>query len=516
MNVQSTSNQGTASRNNPPTFCEVCNNPTNCIHYDIPSCNGCKTFFRRTLLSGKEYICKSGGNCPVEGNAIKKCKKCRFERCLAMKMNPEAIQLPQDMPQVLVENVKNHRKRQIEAIKLEEESQNKELALIKNHGPCNAKVFPHLILGQKSQRETTIGSLLYLEFKYKQMRESTFEGREFFHLDVYSIFMKQSELGRTNMYNKALNWPQPMLEPFKINPLAGDLKEDMCRTKQRRPHKNWNLFDIILLIDYGKTLPFWKDLSIDDQMKLVKHINPPLITAMNAFYSYLANEDYVVFPDGMSPIKIHQSPAQLEIDTYVNSVKPIFKLGLSNEEYCLLKAIIFCSATLSGMSDEGLKVLETFKNMYSDILLEHLQHKYGHTIGAQKYGEIILALDSLFYYGYKKTQLHLIFQMRDRNVATPRDYYFALAYTVRDHLASKWIQTQQYYYEKNPKRVYYLSLEFFMGRTLSNSMINLGIQSACDEALYQLGLDIEDLQEMEEDAGLGNGGLGKYFIKLNL
>lgn len=48
-----------------------------------------------------------------------------------------------------------------------------------------------------------------------------------------------------------------------------------------------------------------------------------------------------------------------------------------------------------------------------------------------------------------------------------------------------------------------------MGRTLSNTMVNLGIQSACDEALYQIGLDIEELEEIEEDAGLGNGGLGR-------
>uniref|UniRef100_A0A5F8H8H8 Alpha-1,4 glucan phosphorylase n=1 Tax=Monodelphis domestica TaxID=13616 RepID=A0A5F8H8H8_MONDO len=105
---------------------------------------------------------------------------------------------------------------------------------------------------------------------------------------------------------------------------------------------------------------------------------------------------------------------------------------------------------------------------------------------------------------------HLHFTLvKDRNVATPRDYYFALAHTVRDHLVGRWIRTQQYYYEKHPKRVYYLSLEFYMGRTLQNTMINLGLQNACDEAIYQLGLDIEELEEIEEDAGLGNGGLGR-------
>uniref|UniRef100_A0A665XDE4 Alpha-1,4 glucan phosphorylase n=1 Tax=Echeneis naucrates TaxID=173247 RepID=A0A665XDE4_ECHNA len=105
---------------------------------------------------------------------------------------------------------------------------------------------------------------------------------------------------------------------------------------------------------------------------------------------------------------------------------------------------------------------------------------------------------------------HLHFTLvKDRNIANPRDYYFALAHTVRDHLVGRWIRTQQFYYETDPKRVYYLSLEFYMGRTLQNTMINLGLQNACDEAIYQLGLDMEELEEMEEDAGLGNGGLGR-------
>ncbi|MEQ2264687.1 hypothetical protein XENORESO_016201, partial [Xenotaenia resolanae] len=58
-------------------------------------------------------------------------------------------------------------------------------------------------------------------------------------------------------------------------------------------------------------------------------------------------------------------------------------------------------------------------------------------------------------------------------------------------------------------RVYYISLEFYMGRTLQNTMVNLALENACDEAMYQMGLDMEELEDMEEDAGLGNGGLGR-------
>nr|XP_008508194.1 PREDICTED: glycogen phosphorylase, muscle form [Equus przewalskii] len=110
----------------------------------------------------------------------------------------------------------------------------------------------------------------------------------------------------------------------------------------------------------------------------------------------------------------------------------------------------------------------------------------------------------------KNFNRHLHFTLvKDRNVATPRDYYFALAHTVRDHLVGRWIRTQQHYYEKDPKRIYYLSLEFYIGRTLQNTMVNLALENACDEATYQLGLDMEELEEIEEDAGLGNGGLGR-------
>uniref|UniRef100_A0A8C2DD78 glycogen phosphorylase n=1 Tax=Cyprinus carpio TaxID=7962 RepID=A0A8C2DD78_CYPCA len=98
----------------------------------------------------------------------------------------------------------------------------------------------------------------------------------------------------------------------------------------------------------------------------------------------------------------------------------------------------------------------------------------------------------------KNFNRHLHFTLvKDRHVSTKRDYYFALVHTVRDHLVNRWIRTQQSYYKKDPKRVYHLSLEFYMGRTLQNTMVNLVLENACDEALYQLGLDMEELIERD-------------------
>ena len=87
--------------------------------------------------------------------------------------------------------------------------------------------------------------------------------------------------------------------------------------------------------------------------------------------------------------------------------------------------------------------------------------------------------------------------------------YLSLALTVRDRLIERWVHTQNAYYAHDAKRVYYLSLEFLMGRALSNSLVNLGFLDAAAQAMHELGYDLEDLREAEWDAGLGNGGLGR-------
>lgn len=98
---------------------------------------------------------------------------------------------------------------------------------------------------------------------------------------------------------------------------------------------------------------------------------------------------------------------------------------------------------------------------------------------------------------------------KDKYAATARDYFLSTAYAVKDHLVARWTKTQQEYYHQDAKRVYYLSMEFLMGRTLGNNLINLGLYDECAESLAEAGLNLEDLCELEADAGLGNGGLGR-------
>ena len=100
-------------------------------------------------------------------------------------------------------------------------------------------------------------------------------------------------------------------------------------------------------------------------------------------------------------------------------------------------------------------------------------------------------------------------QGRFREVASPNDLYQAAAYTVRDRLLGRWIKCAEHYRDTKARTVCYLSAEFLLGPHLLNNLVNLGITEVAREAGAELGLDLHELIEGEEEPGLGNGGLGR-------
>src|SRR5271165_602301 len=107
-------------------------------------------------------------------------------------------------------------------------------------------------------------------------------------------------------------------------------------------------------------------------------------------------------------------------------------------------------------------------------------------------------LDSLYYV-----------QGRIPALATPTDWYMALAYTVRDRLMNDWITAFSTMRKEDIKIVGYLSAEFLIGPQLGNNLLNLGIREPVKQALSELGLDLDVLAREEPEPGLGNGGLGR-------
>jgi starch phosphorylase len=98
---------------------------------------------------------------------------------------------------------------------------------------------------------------------------------------------------------------------------------------------------------------------------------------------------------------------------------------------------------------------------------------------------------------------------KDPVAATQRDWFYTAAYVVRNRLIHRRIETKRNYHNHDAKRIFYFSMEFLMGRTLMNSLHNLVLESDYRDALNNLGVNLDDVKEMEHDAALGNGGLGR-------
>ena len=98
---------------------------------------------------------------------------------------------------------------------------------------------------------------------------------------------------------------------------------------------------------------------------------------------------------------------------------------------------------------------------------------------------------------------------KDTLTATDRDWFQAAALVTRERLMERWMATMRSYYEQDVKRVYYLSLEFLIGRVLNNSLLNLGLHERFGAMFGELGLDADRIETQEHDAALGNGGLGR-------
>src|SRR6185436_13869994 len=107
-------------------------------------------------------------------------------------------------------------------------------------------------------------------------------------------------------------------------------------------------------------------------------------------------------------------------------------------------------------------------------------------------------------------QRHLVFDnVMEATTIGARERFEAIARSVRDILSQRWINTEKTYESANPKRVYYLSMEFLIGRSLANNVTNLLLDDVAKEAIKREKLDWFELLEQEPDAGLGNGGLGR-------
>ncbi|CAK5011703.1 unnamed protein product [Meloidogyne enterolobii] len=164
-------------------------------------------------------------------------------------------------------------------------------------------------------------------------------------------------------------------------------------------------------MDIGKTMPFFNNLDLSDKICLITQITLPLSILLSSYYSYTKKYNTVIVPSGLSMAfgfsgdyyKGDETIAKLSKKVFTDSMEPFNRVQLTEEEYVLLRAIIFCHSFTDGLSKQGKELLLNESEKYSKILMKMLQNRHGEIAGARRYAECVHLAEICLYYGYQNS-----------------------------------------------------------------------------------------------------------------
>lgn len=346
------------SKNQFPEKCAVCKNAAIGYHYNVPSCNGCKTFFRRTIVNGKRFICMNKTNCLDEEDESKRmCKACRFTRCVEVGMDPTAIR-------AAVKTAEG--KFLLDEISRRQKSRGAEM---------------------KSNEDFLSNVIKQLSYLEKKAEELHFTAIPMGYEDLRSL----SEILQI----------EPEFDSYRIQNLTPILNEKpkvVCMTYMHSA--------LLASVESSKTFEFNSKLSHEAKMIFVKHIALIGSIMMSASFSmHLKKSDVLLLPDGSIYGNTVGCMGDALLKEYRKHLQKTLTAFLRNNvdrvEYMLLKAILMRNPSVAGLSSEDREIIENERNQYGKALLEYNILQYGILSGPARFGELI-ALNSIIELQSKK------------------------------------------------------------------------------------------------------------------
>ncbi|PAV74800.1 hypothetical protein WR25_11818 [Diploscapter pachys] len=344
----------------PEELCLVCQDISTGYHYGVPSCNGCKTFFRRTIMKGQTFVCQFDGKCPVDKSIRCACRHCRFEKCLQVGMDRNAIQQNRDPIGY------TKRTRRYPPIKRVESSDE-----------CS----PQAGAAQNPAEAAEDAFLLYLakiEQSCNKLRLSAYQPTKNLIDAVCAPSLLTDE-----KFMAANSEPSP----------KNTIKELRYATQDDYHH--WHERDWFVMIEWAKTIPVYERLSISDKLALLRH---SAITYPSLVHTYTSPDhglDTIVLPDGAffdrtpeptRPLGFNKKKYQM-LDQLL---KPIRSMEIDLTEFAAFKAIFFLNPDADDVDTSSKQALSEGRSGITNALYRYMVKTKGADEAGDRFGRLLL------------------------------------------------------------------------------------------------------------------------------
>ncbi|KAI6215355.1 hypothetical protein M3Y94_00376100 [Aphelenchoides besseyi] len=370
MNVSSTS----SSNSQGEELCMVCNDTSTGYHYGTPSCNGCKTFFRRTIMKNQNFSCQYGGNCIIDKSVRCACRHCRFQKCLASGMNREAIQQNRDpigytkrtrrYPPVAVGPLlPTKANSQINSPRVQSTTPSKQ----KTNGDCTP---------EQVAEDLMLENLMRVESQVNIVRNS----EAVVHKSLISAVVTPSVFDNEEFIKQlATNPPTP----------------ETLRPAETVDYQLWHERDWSIMIEWAKTISVYNTLSLANKLALLRHSAITHPSLIQCFYTPDKGPDTIVFPNGafFDRTPEPQRPAGFQRKKYKmldNLLKPMRKMKIDINEFAAAKAIFFLNPDADDLSSEVRLTIADGRSAITNALYRYMVKKRGNEEAANRFGKLLL------------------------------------------------------------------------------------------------------------------------------
>uniref|UniRef100_A0A915CJP6 Nuclear hormone receptor family member nhr-47 n=2 Tax=Parascaris univalens TaxID=6257 RepID=A0A915CJP6_PARUN len=403
----------------PGTLCVVCEDLATGNHYSVPSCNGCKTFFRRAVVNNRTFACMGTGNCPVNKGVRCACRHCRFKKCLQVGMDRNSIQNDRDR----IGYTKRTRKADKNVAEKRSKTATSTPGSSDDDEPSSRMADSPLPNGnfedQESRSPTDCSSGPSSAQHSTHVVPDPMLDRLTTLENNFTLLLSRAEIDPYASLDDALAAPSRFARPIDVKITDPIAAPKPGKDQHKMPF--WRSRIIALYIDWAKTFPVFRNLPYSDKVALITNHASSYMIMCEAFRTPEHINDKIMQPDGYCFTRRPPqdslflknlsglTPVMAAVIDYV--MKPFRRLNISTTEFATLQAIMFFDPDTDGLDSASQRNVAAEQKKLLTALYKHICMHYEPNDASDRYAAILLRIPTIRKVAAKKNESLQIIDM---------------------------------------------------------------------------------------------------------